>query len=120
MPSSQERRFPGWAEEERADDLAWINENWHIFWAASQVGYERWGRGALVIDTTTVIIHEAGAGSPLSYVPQEATEARNWEELDRLLREYDPSWEIVAVLLKERGRKSAYRLGMAEQRPSKT
>ena len=117
MPSPERRRFPSWAEEERDHDLAWIKENWHVFWPASQLGYERWGRGALVVDTTTVVVHEVGEGSPLVYLPQEKVEEKNWADLTRLVFEYNPSRELVAVLLKAKDRKSAYRVGMARRNP---
>ena len=110
MPSPERRRFPSWAEQDRAHDLAWIKENWHVFWPASQLGYEKWGRGALVVDTTTVVVHEAGAGCPISYLSQERVEEKNWADLTRLVREYIPSRELVAVLLKAKDRQSAYRV----------
>jgi hypothetical protein len=72
----------------------------------------------LVVDTTIVVVHEAGAGSPIIYLPQERVEEKNWADLTRLVREYDPSWELVAVLLKEKDRKSAYRVGVVRQRSS--
>lgn len=56
-------RFPSWAEEERAHDLAWMEENW----PASRVGYKKRGLGALVVDITTVLVHEAGLAAPLPF-----------------------------------------------------
>ena len=116
MPSPERQRFPRWAEEERAYDLAWIKENWRVFWLASQKGYKEWGRGALVVDTTTVIACEAGTGCPFFYLPQEGVEKGGWEDLVRMVHEYDPRQELVALLLKEKERQSAYRVGMAGQK----
>ena len=116
MRSPERRRFSCWVEDERTGDLAWIKENWHVFWPASQRGYEKWRRGALVIDTTTVVVHEAGAGSLLGYLPQDELEEKGWQELTRMVREYDPAQEFVSELFKEKDIKSAYRVGVARQR----
>jgi hypothetical protein len=113
MPTPEKGRFPDWAERERASDLAWIKENWHVFWPVAQQAYEEWGRGALVVDTTIVVLHDAGAGSPISYVSQDRVQEKRWEDLTRMVREYDPFRELVAVLLKEHNRQSAYRVSMA-------
>ena len=34
------------------------------------------------------------------------------EDTQRMVREYDPSWEMVTVLLKSHDRTSAYRVGV--------
>lgn len=111
MPSPERRRLPTWAEEERAGDLTWIKRNWHTFWPVSQLGYKEWGHGALVGDTTIVVVHEAGAGSPFGYLAQENVEGKGWADLARMVRAYDPFQEFVVVLLKAGDHKSVYRLG---------
>ncbi len=109
MSKRNERWFPDWAEQERAGDLAWIHENIHIFWPAAQLGYETVGRGAIVVDTTT---RPTGAGHPFGYFDQLAIEQRMDEDTQRLVREYDPSWELVTSLLKSQDRISSYRIGV--------
>ncbi len=109
MTERLERRFPDWAEQERAGDLAWIHENVHIFWPAAQLGYETVGRGAIVVDITS---RPTGAGHPFGYLDQAAIEQRLPDDTQRLVREYDPSWEFVTALLKSQDRISSYRLGV--------
>ncbi|MBC7237197.1 MAG: hypothetical protein H5T69_15250 [Chloroflexi bacterium] len=68
-----------------------------------------------MVDTTTVVVHEHGEGSPFASMPQDLVEQKGWEDLSRMVREYDPSRELVAVLLKAGERRSAYRLGTPRQ-----
>jgi hypothetical protein len=114
MSERNESRFPEWAEQERAGDLAWIGENLHIFWPAAQLGYETVGRGAIVVDTT---LRPTGGGHPFGYLDQVAIEQGMPEDTQRLVREYDPSWEFVTALLKSQDRISSYRLGVIPPEP---
>jgi hypothetical protein len=107
MPDAERKSFPEWAEKERAGDLAWIGENMHVFWPAAQQGYELHGRGAVVVDTTS---RPTGEGNPFVYFPQKTIEQTGDEDTQRMVREYDPSGEFVAVLLKTQDRVSSYRL----------
>ena len=66
MTKSERGRFPAWAERGRAGDLAWIRENLHVFWPAAQQGQEEFGRGAIVVDTTS---RPTGEGHPFGYLP---------------------------------------------------
>lgn len=109
MTEHHGRHFPEWAEQERAGDLAWIHENLHIFWPAAQIGYETVGRGAIVVDTTS---RPTGKGHPFGYLDQAAIEQSGDEDTQRMVREYDPSWEFVAELLKIHDRVSSYRVGV--------
>jgi hypothetical protein len=115
MPPRKEREFPEWAEQERTGDLEWIGENLHVLWPAAQLGYEAVGRGAVVVDTT---IRPTGEGHPFGYFDQQALEQGADMDTQRLVREYDPSWEMVTSLLKTEQRVSSYRVGVlsAEQR----
>ena len=101
--------IPEWAEQERTGDLAWVAENLHVLWPAAQVGYETVGRGAVVVDTTT---RPTGEGHPFGYLDQEAIEQGADTDTQRLVREYDPSWEMVTSLLKTEDRISSYRVGV--------
>lgn len=107
--------IPEWAQRERAQDLEWISENLHLFWPAAAQGLAESGRGAIVSDTTTLVKHKNGASHPYFYLPQQEIEQQSWRDVIRMVRTYDPSWELVAVLLK-RGRESAYRIGVPSQR----
>jgi hypothetical protein len=115
MPEREPRKIPEWAKRERASDLAWIAENLHVFFPAARAGFEQVGRGAIVTDTTTLVKHERGESHPFAYVPSEEIYKGEWLDAIRMVREYDPSWEFVAVLLKQ-GRESAYRIGVPAQR----
>src|SRR5215210_6396217 len=110
MPRSGE--IPEWAQRERASDLEWIRENLHILQPAARQGFAQSGRGALISDTTVgPVHHEKGYGHPLYYLSAEEIEKQPWEDVKRLVRGYDPRWELVCVLLKQ-GRESAYRVGV--------
>jgi hypothetical protein len=113
MREYEENHWPVWAERERTGDLAWIGENLHVFWPAAQQGYESLGRGAIVVDT---ISRPTGGGNPFVYLPQEPLKETADANAQRMVRQYDPSWELVAVLLKSRDRVSVYRLGVPSQK----
>jgi len=117
MRECNKGRFPAWAERERPYDLAWIGENLHVFWPAAQRGYEELGRGALVVDTATLVVHEAGEGYPFIYLPQEKVEETSDADAQRMVREYDPEGEFVSVLLKTHDRVSVYRVRLLKQEP---
>lgn len=99
--------IPNWAKRERQSDFVWIGENQHLFWPAAQEQYEKLGRGAIVIDTTS---RPLGTGNPFTYCPQEVINQTDDQDEQRMVREYDPETEIVVVLLKHNGRVSSYRL----------
>ena len=107
MSERDRRNLPDWAECERAGDLAWIEENVHIFWPAAHQGYETYGRGAVVVNTTS---RTAGGGNPFIYFPQEMIEQTGDADTQRMVGEYNPTGEFVAVLLKIQDRVSSYRL----------
>ncbi len=62
---------------ERALDLAWASENLHVFWAVAQQGYEKQGRGAIVVDTTQ---RPTGEGHPFGYFTQALVEQTGDED----------------------------------------
>ena len=109
MPSLERPSIPDWAAKERASDLAWIKENWHIFWPAAERGYKESGRGAIVVDTTS---RPTGEGNPFIYLPEVEIEKMDDPDALRMVRQYDPTWELVAMLLKSEGRVSTYRVGI--------
>lgn len=113
MPSQERRDFPEWAARERAGDLTWIQENLHVFWPAAQRGHQDFGRGALVVDTTS---RPTGAGHPFAYLPEGGIEKMDDQDALRMVRAYDPTWEFVTVLLKSQERVSTYRVGVPSQK----
>ena len=62
MSPESRHQIPEWALKERESDLSWIGENLHVFLPAAQQGFQASGRGALVIDTTT-LVRQAGPGT---------------------------------------------------------
>jgi hypothetical protein len=115
MPEREHAPIPEWARRERASDLAWIMENVHVLWPAAQQGFAEWGRGALLIDTTSQPVE--GGGHPFGYFPQDVIEEQGDEDAQRLVREYDPPTEFVSVLLKPEDRVSSYRLSIIDAEP---
>jgi len=112
----EKRRPPGWARRERQRDLEWIGENFHVFWPAATAAYVKQGRGAIVVDTTS---RPTGEGNPFGYFAQAMLERRKDEDVKRMVREYDPDWEFVVVLLKPKDRVSSYRVQIKPRQPSR-
>ena len=106
--SPERRKIPGWARKERIGDLGWIAENLHIFWPAAEDSFKELGRGAIVVDITS---RPTGEGNPFGYLSQEMLEEEDDEDIQRMVREYDPEREFVVVLLKSENRTSTYRVG---------
>jgi hypothetical protein len=114
MEDTPKPQLPEWAMRERIGDLAWIERNLPIFWPMAQAGYEALGRGALVVDTT--ICADEG-GHPFLYFTHEQIVASGDPDAQRMVTAYDPTWELVAVLLKEHDRLSTYRIGLPSFKP---
>ena len=85
MSERTEKRFPAWAEEERAEDMVWSQENRPDFWPRAQQGYDEVGRGAMVIDTTLTVAHPGGIGHPSGYVDQQTLDQIGDEDTQRLV-----------------------------------
>jgi hypothetical protein len=115
MPEGERKgHLPDWARKERASDLAWIGENLHVLWPAARLGYEQFGRGALTVDTTSEPV--PGLGNPMWYLTQEQVGALGGADEIRMVSVYDPSWELVTILLKSEERMSSYRIGVPSVR----
>lgn len=109
--SEQEPRpqIPEWAARERLSDMAWIAENLHLFWPAARAAYAELGRGAITVDTTD---SATGDGHPYWYLTQEQLAALGDADSLRMVATYDPTWELVTMLLKIEERVSTYRIGV--------
>ncbi len=88
--------------------MEWIRENLHIFWPVATDAYVRTGRGAIIVDTTQQPVE--GLGHPFGYFPQSFVEDRDAEDVNRMVRGYDPDKELVVVMLKSGERLSSYRV----------
>jgi hypothetical protein len=109
MSYNERQRFPAWAERQRLGDMAWIGENLDVLWPAARQGFEQFGRGALVVDTTQ---HPTGKGHPFAYFPQETVTRTGKADTIRMVEEYNPPTEMVTVLLKAEDRISTYRIAV--------
>lgn len=112
MPERERRPIPRWAERERTEDPAWVGENLPGFWEVARSGFKREGRGALVVDMIAIA---TGAGYPFGYVRQEQIQQFGGKDEIRMVAAYDPSWELVIILLKPQNRVSSYRVGIPGQ-----
>ena len=117
MRTSEQKPLPEWARRERADDMRWIQANMHVFWPAAERSYAQQGRGAIVVDTTA---RPTGAGNPFFYMTAAGVEELNDADALRMVKAYDPSWEMVAMLLKREQRVSTYRIGVPAARTDRT
>lgn len=105
----QRPHIPEWAARERRSDMAWIAKNLPLFWPAAQASYEALGRGAITVDTTG---SASGDGHPVWYLTQAQLNELGDNDASRLVAEYDPTWELVTMLLKIEARVSTYRIGV--------
>lgn len=117
MPRNEQQPVPEWARRERAGDLRWVQENMHVLWPAAERSYIKEGRGAVVVDTTS---RPTGAGNPIFYMPEAGVEKLHDADALRMVKAYDPDWEMIAVLLKAEKRVSTYRIGVPAARKDRT
>lgn len=115
MRVGEAERIPEWAARERMADLAWIGENTHVLLPVAKLAFEEHGRGVLVVDTNTIVKEGEYAGHPIFYLPAQQVEQNSWPSATKMVREYVPSWEFVALLLKKSG-ESAYRIGVPSEK----
>jgi hypothetical protein len=110
MPEGERKSsIPAWGEQERRQDMAWLNRNLHLFWPMAQSGYEEVGRGALVSDFAGELKNGI---YPVVYCPQELIVALGDQDAIRMVAQYEPEWQFVAMLLKSEKRVSTYRIGV--------
>lgn len=110
MPEGERKSYSSaWNERERLNDMAWLNNNLDVFWSVIQGAYEEVGRGAIVADVSV----DLGNGShPFIYCPQEIIVAIGDNDGIRMVEQYEPNWQFVAMLFKPQGRISTYRIGV--------
>jgi hypothetical protein len=59
-------------------------------------------------------------GNPFAYASQEQVEAGGDEDAKRMVTQYDPTHELILVLLKSGDRTSTYRVGVLPPGPQET
>jgi len=91
--------------------MKWIKENLHVFLSAATAAFAEYGRGAIVVDTTS---RPTGEGHPFGYFPQEIVEEGDDEDIKRMVKEYDPEKDIVIVMLKPDDKMSTYRVKLPQ------
>ena len=103
--------IPDWARRDRQADFEWIGENFDVFRTAATDAFQGVGRGAVVVDTTSRPVPDAG--NPFGYFSQEQVVEQGDDNTKRMVTQYDPTREFVLVLLKSANRTSSYRVGNA-------
>ncbi len=104
---------PSWARTERLADMVWITDNLHILWPAAFHEFRAQGRGVIVVDTTSR--PRPDAGHPFGYYGvQHVAKSGNADAL-RMANEYEPTTEVVIMLLKRENRASTYRVQCRQQ-----
>lgn len=79
----------------------------NLHWSTACDAYKEHSWGALLVDT---ISRPTVEGKPFGYFQQDILEGGEDEDIKRMVKEYDPSEEFVAVLLKTENRTSTYRV----------
>jgi hypothetical protein len=79
-----------------------------ILSTAASTAFKAGGRGAVVVDTTSVPVE--GMGHPFGYYLQATIEEAGDDDVQRMVQEYQPNTEFVIVLLKPEERTSSYRV----------
>lgn len=95
--------------------MAWLNENLPVFWPIAQTSYEQVGRGAIVTDITVDL---TSGDHPFVYCTQEVIVAVGDPDAIRMVEQYEPDSQFVAMLFKAEGRISTYRIGVRNQSPN--
>ena len=96
--------------QENIRDSDWIEDNSALFWSTATVACEQIGPGAIIVDLSKP---SKSGGYQFRYMTQGEIELRD-EDLDRLLREYNPHREFVVVLLKSNDQ---YRIHLGDAPP---
>ena len=114
----ENRNLPDWARRERQADFAWISDNLDVFWTGATAAFEDAGRGAILVDATSE--PDPGACNPFAYFPQEQLKDQSDDDTKRIVSEYDPTEELLLVLLKSDNRTSTYQVRTVPERPQGT
>lgn len=84
--------------QQRAQDLAYIKDNWRQIAAAAWAGYQSEGRGVTVVDCLKTFPVATGLGHAIRYVPlRHIPPGADYER--RMALDYDPEIEVVVTLV---------------------
>jgi len=109
MTTENERHeLPDWEQEECQRDIDWITEHMPLFWTAATSAFRGGGRGAIIVDTTSLAVE--GMGHPFGYFLQATIEEIDDDNVKQTVRAYQPERECVIVLLKPENRANTYRV----------
>ncbi len=114
MKETQPEQSPG-EENKNQAELVWLEENLTIFWPAAHFGYEQQGRGAIIIDASSVPL---GDDTQFHYAEQAIIEAGEDEashRLAQLVSEYDPERQFLTAIIKPNMEVSTYQIGVGEE-----
>lgn len=106
--------------ESRESHAEFIRTNWPVAAAFAWQQYQKQGRGCLVIDVTKAKDPPPGESYLLgetyaAYMPYRGVRATGDPDVKRMVKEYDPSKEVVFVFLRWDGGMSGYRLHIRNQ-----
>ena len=102
--SPESLNSPEEISSESQKDLDWINNNREILWLTATVAFEEIGYGFIAVDLRG---QENETSNRFGYHSEDELDAKE-EELQKLLQEYDPDREFIAVLWKDGGRSDIY------------
>jgi hypothetical protein len=113
-PEDKNNSIPEWVHQQRERDQRWIRENIDMLWDSASTAYGLSGRGALIVDATQWLPQDLPPSYVVfSYIRQ--THLTKFEDIARLMAEYDPSKEFVIALMKASDRWSSYRVQVQER-----
>ena len=104
----EQKQTPSRAKlKERWVELDWIIHNLIVFAPAAASGHRRFGRGALIVDTSPEHKNET---CPFAYFSQEEIATYEDRDINQMIASYDPLEEMVIILLQGERRSSSYRV----------
>ena len=106
--------------ESRESHAEFIRINWPVAAAFAWQQYQKQGRGCLVVDVTKSKEPPQGESHLFgesfgAYVPYRTVRATGDPDVKRMVKEYDPTKEVVFVFLRLDGGVSSYRLHIRNQ-----
>ena len=110
------------AMQRRHQHMRFIERNLDLLLAVGWAGYQKDGRGAILVDADRAVPDPAWAGgiTPGLYVTRAMLQAQNldWPDTDikRMVRQYDPQTEIVVAIVSAAD-SDYYRFGAPNKTP---
>lgn len=106
--------------ESRESHAEFIKINWPVAAAFAWQQYQKQGRGCLVVDVAQSKDPPRGASylfgeSQAAYVPYRGVRMTGDPDVKRMVKEYDPTKEVIFVFLRLDGGMSSYRVSIPNQ-----